>query len=830
MRPLVDQIGRLEPKMQEMSDDELKNQTMKFKKQLREGANLDSLMVEAYATIREASKRVLGMRPFDVQIMGAIVMHKGAISEMKTGEGKTLMATLPLYLNALKGKGVHLVTVNDYLAQRDAVDMGMLFNWMGLSVGCILADMEDDARKESYQADITYGTNNEFAFDYLRDNMKFRLEDMVQRPHHYCIVDEVDSILIDEARTPLIISGPSEGDTKLYGKINRLIPNLKAGDDFTIDQKSKTAILTDEGVQKVQKILGVDNLYEIQYVEVLHHVNQALRAHHLFELDVDYVVKKGEIIIVDEFTGRLKEGSRWSDGLHQAIEAKEGVAVKRENQTLASITFQNYFKLYSKLAGMTGTAETESTEFMKIYQLDVVVIPTNKPMIREDLPDVVYKNKQAKYRAVANLIEELYQKGQPVLVGTISIESSERLAALLKQRKIPHEVLNAKQHKREAQIVASAGEAKSVTIATNMAGRGTDIKLTEETRKLGGLFILGTERHESRRIDNQLRGRSGRQGDAGASKFFLSLEDDLMKIFGSDRISGFMGKLGMEENEPIEHRMITNAIAKAQKKVETHNFEIRKHLLDFDSVMNEQRKVVYRIRKDILDDQDNFGLVKEMLEDVIGYFIESYQPEGGRVTLDSWRWNDMNQAFKTSFNTDQEISPDKCSSDFSGDISAYLFQIASEILDKKFESYEEDIIQDALREILLSVFDQQWKDHLLAMDHLKEGINLRAYGQKDPLSEYKHEGFRLFEQMRIQVKRAIIENMFRVQLLTREEMEEIRKKHEYELEQRLKQHREAMAAQQGGAGSSQVQKRDKVGRNQPCPCGSGKKYKHCHGA
>ena len=828
LQPMVDQVNKLEPQMRGMSDEHLKNQTVKFRKQLSEGVTLDSLMIEVYATIREASRRVLNMRPFDVQIMGAIVMHKGAIAEMKTGEGKTLMATLPLYLNGLEGKSAHLVTVNDYLAQRDAREMGELFNWMGLSVGCILSDMEDELRQESYQADITYGTNNEFAFDYLRDNMKFRLEDMVQRPHNYCIVDEVDSILIDEARTPLIISGPSEGDTSLYGKINRIIPDLDKDTHFTLDEKSKTAILTEEGVQKIQKILSIDNLYEIQYAEILHHVNQALRAHHLFERDVDYVVKDGEIIIVDEFTGRLKTGSRWSDGLHQAIEAREGVQIKKENQTLASITFQNYFKLYKKLAGMTGTAETEATEFIKIYQLDVIVIPTNKPMIRDDLSDVVYKSKSAKYKAVAGLIEELYKKGQPILVGTISIDSSERLSTILRQGKIPHEVLNAKQHEREAQIISSAGEAKSVTIATNMAGRGTDIKLTEETKALGGLFILGTERHESRRIDNQLRGRSGRQGDAGASKFFLSLEDDLMKIFGSDRLSGFMGKLGMEEDEPIEHRMITNAIAKAQKKVETHNFEIRKHLLDFDSVMNEQRKVIYRIRKDILNGEDNFGLVKEMLEDVVVYFIENYRPEA-RVAMDSWPWDEINRAFQNIFNTDLEISFDKCSSEFSENINTYLFQVLSKILEERFEIYEEDIIQDALREILLSIFDQQWKDHLLAMDHLKEGINLRAYGQKDPLSEYKHEGFRLFEEMKKRVKQVIIENMFRVQLLNREEIEEMRKKQEYELEQKLKQHREAMSRQEEGS-TRQVVKRDKVGRNQTCPCGSGKKYKHCHGA
>ena len=830
LRPILAKVNALEEQMKALSDEQLKDKTNLFKKQLSDGASVDSLIPEAFATVREASKRVLGMRPFDVQIMGAIVMHKGAIAEMKTGEGKTLMATLPLYLNALSGKGVHLVTVNDYLASRDARDMGVLFNWLGLSVGCIVSDMEDSDRQESYNADITYGTNNEFAFDYLRDNMKFRLEEMVQRPHHYCIVDEVDSILIDEARTPLIISGPSEGDTALYNTVNAVIPKLQKTRDFTLEEKSKTAILSDAGVQEVQKQLGIENLYEIQNVEALHHVNQALRAHYLFEKDADYVVRNGEIIIVDEFTGRLKEGSRWSDGLHQAIEAKERVEVKKENQTLASITFQNYFKLYDKLAGMTGTAETESEEFMKIYQLDVVVIPTNEPMIRQDHPDLVYKSKKSKYNAVADLISELYQKGQPVLVGTITIESSERLSGLLRQKKVPHEVLNAKQHQREAQIVANAGQRQSVTIATNMAGRGTDIKLSDETKKLGGLYIIGTERHESRRIDNQLRGRSGRQGDPGASTFFLSLEDDLMRIFGSDRISGLMGKLGMKEDESIEHKMISNAIAKAQKKVETHNFEIRKHLLDFDNVMNEQRKVIYRIRKDILNDEDNFEFVKEMLDDVCEYFVHNFRPEG-KISIDLWPWEEMNKSFQANFNTSQSITLEQCSNEFDGEIKNYLYSLLRQNLEQRFSKYDAETVREAYREILLSIFDQQWKDHLLGMDHLKEGINLRAYGQKDPLSEYKHEGFRLFEQMKEQVKKIVIEQMFRVELMTRQEIEEMRKKQQAQLEAQLKAHRQARANEEAMASSGGTLKRqgEKVGRNSPCPCGSGKKYKHCCG-
>src|SRR5690554_5228387 len=597
LKPILDQVNAKESIYQAMSDDELKAQTQIFRDKIAQGATLDSLLPDAFAVVREASKRVLNMRHFDVQILGGIVLHQGKIAEMKTGEGKTLTATLPLYLNALSGKGAHLVTVNDYLASRDSQEMGQLYTWLGLTVGCIVANMDDEDRKAAYQADITYGTNNEFAFDYLRDNMKFDLNDYVQREHNFCIVDEVDSILIDEARTPLLISGPSEGDTRLYGVVNNVIPQLEKDKHYTVDEKARSSVLTEVGIVRVQEILGIANLYDVKNIEVLHHVNQSLKAHTLFKNEVDYVVRDGKVIIVDEFTGRLKEGSRWSDGLHQAVEAKEGVEIKSENQTLASITFQNYFRLYSKLSGMTGTADTEADEFMKIYNLEVVVIPTNLPLARIDMPDVVYATKMAKYEAVSQLIIECHQRKQPVLVGTISIESSELLSNVLTKHGIKHEVLNAKNHAREAEIVALAGQPGAVTIATNMAGRGTDIKLTPETKAAGGLFIIGTERHESRRIDNQLRGRSGRQGDPGASKFFLSLEDDLMRIFGSDRIKGIMTKLGMKDNEPIEHSMITNAIAKAQKKVETHNFDIRKHLLDFDNVMNEQRKVIYKIRR-----------------------------------------------------------------------------------------------------------------------------------------------------------------------------------------------------------------------------------------
>ena len=634
LKPLLEQINGLESKYQAMSDEELKAQTSQFrnryKAEIEQGKKsydiLADLLPEAFAVTREASVRALGMRHFDVQIVGGIVLFENKIAEMKTGEGKTLTATLPLYLHGISGLGAHVVTVNDYLAKRDCEEMGVLFHWLGLTTGCILTDMDDEERQEAYKADITYGTNNEFAFDYLRDNMKFSLDDYVQRDFNFCIVDEVDSILIDEARTPLLISGPSESNTELYQVANKIIPKLKNTEHFTIDEKGHSAILTDEGVLEVQKLLKIDNLFDIEHSELLHHLNQALKAHHLIKLDVHYVIKDGKIVIVDEFTGRLKEGSRWSDGLHQSVEAKEGVKVKSENQTLASITFQNYFKLYKNLSGMTGTADTEAEEFGKIYNLDVVVIPTNLPMIRDDQADVIYKSNAAKYKAIINLIKDLNERGQPVLVGTISIENSEKISRELRQAGIKHNVLNAKQHANEAEIVSKAGEKSMVTIATNMAGRGTDIKLTPETKELGGLFILGTERHESRRIDNQLRGRSGRQGDPGASKFFLSLEDDLMRIFGSDRIKNVMNTLGMEEDEPIEHKMITNAIAKAQKKVESHNFEIRKHLLDYDNVMNEQRKVIYRLRRDILADDDNIGLVKGMVEDVSDSLLDSYRP------------------------------------------------------------------------------------------------------------------------------------------------------------------------------------------------------------
>ena len=819
-------INALEAQMKNLSDEQLKGQTPKLKEQYKRGASLRELIPEAFATVREASRRTLKMRHFDVQLVGGIVLFDGKIAEMKTGEGKTLTATLPLYLQGITGKGAHLVTVNDYLAKRDSAWMGEIYEWLGLSVGCITADMEDKTRQEAYRADITYGTNNEFAFDYLRDNMKFDLSDYVQRDFNYCIVDEVDSILIDEARTPLLISGPSEKNTNLYEIANRVIPKLTIKEHFTVDEKSHTAVITEEGITTIQNLMDIENLYDIDHSELLHHLNQALKAHHLYQKDVNYVVKNGEVIIVDEFTGRLKKGSRWSDGLHQAVEAKERVAIKRETQTLASITFQNYFKLYGRLAGMTGTADTEAEEFGKIYGLDVVVIPTNVPVIRKDEADIIYATKRGKYNAIATRIKELHDKGQPVLVGTISIDSSETVSQELKKHNIPHEVLNAKQHQREAMIIEKAGQRGAVTIATNMAGRGTDIKLTEETKETGGLFIVGTERHEARRIDNQLRGRSGRQGDPGGSKFFLCLEDDLMRIFAGEKIKKIMGTLGMKDDEPIEHKMITNSIAKAQKKVETHNFEIRKHLLKYDNVMNEQRRVIYRIRRDILSDKGNLEFIQEMVEDVAEILVEVYRPEK-KVPVESWAWEEMATGFKNTFKNEHPMTAKECLEQHEGEPEIYFAETAKTILKEKLEGHDPEQVKYALREILLGNFDQFWKDHLLAMDHVKEGVNLRAYAQKDPLTEYKRESFRLFEQMRIEVKKAIVGNVFSFRLYTEEELEEIKRRQQEALEAHLAAHRarESTKAERGIAKRS----KNKVGHNEPCPCGSGKKFKHCHG-
>ncbi|HXH11678.1 MAG TPA: preprotein translocase subunit SecA [Alphaproteobacteria bacterium] len=867
LRPLVERINQWEATIASLSDAELRAKTAEFKGRLDQGATLDDVLCEAFAVVREVSKRTLKMRHFDVQLIGGMVLHEGKIAEMATGEGKTLVATLPAYLNALTGRGVHIVTVNDYLARRDTEWMGPIYRALGLTVGTIQHDMDDAERKRAYQADITYGTNNEFGFDYLRDNMKFALAECVQRPLHYAIVDEVDSILIDEARTPLIISGPAEQSTDLYYRIDRIIPRLKKEDDYTIDEKTRSVVLTEDGVQHVEELLHVDNLYDPRNIEILHHVTQALRAHTLFKKDVDYVVKNGEVVIVDEFTGRLMPGRRWSDGLHQAVEAKEKVKIANENQTLATITFQNYFRMYSKLAGMTGTADTEAQEFHTIYNLDVVVIPTNRALIRHNYPDVVYRTEEEKFRAVVDEIAELYAIGRPVLVGTISIEKSERLSRLLRQRGIPHNVLNAKHHEREAEIVAQAGRYKAVTIATNMAGRGTDILLggnpefltrerlrqrgldpahvppeewqpvyeeikaqTDQERELvlqageiGGLHIVGTERHESRRIDNQLRGRAGRQGDPGSSRFYLSLEDDLLRIFGSDRLSSIMGKLGMSDGEPIEHRMITKAIEGAQRKVEAHNFEIRKHLLEYDDVMNKQREVIYELRRQVLAAEQLKETVWEMLDDVVESIVADHI--GADLHPEEWDLAALDEAVKRHFGVELHLERFPRAG---ADLEA-LRDHLSDCLRRSYDEKEAQVGESTMRQIekllMLQIIDTRWKDHLLAMDHLKEGIGLRGYAQKNPLNEYKREAFDLFSAMMDLIKGEITEYLFKIQ---GGKLEETARR----AESRRPRYIEHRGGGGDGDGKPTPVRREgrKIGRNEPCPCGSGKKYKRCCGA
>ncbi len=853
----VDKINAFEEGITRLSDADLRAKTDEFKKRLEEGETLDDLLPEAFAVVRETSKRTLGLRHFDVQLIGGIVLHSGKIAEMKTGEGKTLVATLPVYLNALTGSGVHVVTVNDYLARRDAQWMGPIYNFLGLSGGVIVHGLTDEERQAAYGSDVAYGTNNEFGFDYLRDNMKFDLKDYVQRELNYAIVDEVDSILIDEARTPLIISGPAEESTDKYYKINRIIPSLKKDADYTIEEKTKTVALTEEGNIKVERLLNAGNLYDPSNVDLVHHVHQALKAHALFHRDVDYVVKDGEVLIVDEFTGRLMPGRRWSDGLHQAIEAKENVKIENENQTLATITFQNYFRLYNKLAGMTGTAETEAAEFAKIYNLDVVVIPTHKPMIRADNADFIYKTEKAKFNAAINEIEERNKKGQPVLVGTISIVKSETLSSMLKKKGIKHSVLNAKYHEMEAEIVAQAGRYGAVTIATNMAGRGTDIVLggnsegltrqalkgkeykkeewdktieqfkaqcaaeKEKVIAAGGLHILGTERHEARRIDNQLRGRSGRQGDPGSSRFYLSLEDDLLRIFGSDRISGLMGKLGMEEDVPIEHRMVSRAIENAQKKVEEHNFEMRKHILEYDDVMNQQRKVIYEQRREILAGEDLKEEVLGLAEDMLDGMISFYCPEDAYP--EQWDITGLTDALASKFSYRMTgIDPQSLARD---DFRQKLWESIKQSYEEKEQQIGPELMRHLEKVFMLQAVDHQWKDHLLAMDHLKEGIGLRGYGQKDPLVEYKREGFEMFEEMKRRIVESTVENLFRIKAAAKEQGQEIERK----------QRRQLASLSFVGAGDAAAAKPapvhvgQKVGRNEPCPCGSGLKYKKCHG-
>ncbi|MGZ8393848.1 MAG: preprotein translocase subunit SecA [Nitrospira sp.] len=878
--PIVERINGLESSLTPLSDQALADKTQEFKKRVEAGETLDDILPEAFAVCREMSRRRLNMRHFDVQLIGGMILNKGRIAEMKTGEGKTLVATLPLYLNALEGKGAHLVTVNDYLAKRDAQWMAQLYHALGLSVGIIQHDasflydptyeaadkrlqhLRPCSRHEAYRAEITYGTNNEYGFDYLRDNLIVSdLSQCVQRPLHFAIVDEVDSILIDEARTPLIISGPTDQTTDLYYRINSIIPQLKPEHDYTIEEKTKTASLTEEGNVRVEKLLGVDNLYDLQHMDLVHHVVKALQAYALYKRDVDYVVKDGEVLIVDEFTGRLMPGRRWSDGLHQAVEAKEGVKIANENQTLASVTFQNYFRMYKKLAGMTGTADTEAGEFAKIYNLDVNVVPTNRSMIRKDYADVVFRTEKEKFTAIVEEIKDCHERGQPVLVGTISIEKSERLAGYLSRNGIKHNVLNAKFHEKEAEIIAQAGRKGAVTIATNMAGRGTDILLggnpdflfkrilyqdesLADARKLeifeeikadcekdkhaviaaGGLHILGTERHESRRIDNQLRGRAGRQGDPGSSRFYLSLEDDLMRIFASERVSQLMLKLGMEEGVPIEHGMVTRAIANAQKKVEAHNFEIRKQLLEYDDVMNKQREVIYQHRHAVLAGEHIQQEIHDMIKEVVQAFVDTYC--SAEQYQEEWDYNGLGEALEGQFALDITQGRGSVAEHFKDVGRDALIEEIQTKVRQAYEHKEQELGSELMRYLekmlLLQVIDHHWKDHLLGMDHLRDGIGLRGYGQKDPLIEYKREGFDMFSGMMDRIKSDVLERMFRVQAVRGEQPPP--PPPEPVLPPRMVLNRSDEPTPQIAQHPA-----DKVGRNDPCPCGSGKKFKKCHG-
>ena len=770
MRAIADHINEIEPNYIKLSDANLVAKTDEFKRRLQKGETLDDLLPEAFAVVREASKRVLGMRHFDVQLMGGICLHNGNIAEMRTGEGKTLVATLPVYLNALTGNGVHVVTVNDYLATRDSEQMGRLYNFLGLSTGLIVANLDFNQRKEAYACDITYGTNNEFGFDYLRDNMVSDVSQMVQRPLNYAIVDEVDSILIDEARTPLIISGPGQRSTDNYYKLAKIVPHLVKDEDYTIDEKQKTIAPTDSGIAKVEKMLGVENLYDSENIELNHLLGASLRAYAMMHRDTDYVVKDGEVVIVDEFTGRLMFGRRYSDGLHQAIEAKEGLKVERESQTLASVTFQNYFRMYKKLAGMTGTAKTEEKEFIDIYGLEVLPIPPNKPLARIDLPDQIFKTKAAKYRAVVRNAVERHQTGQPILIGTTSITQSEELSDMLLRAGVPHKVLNAKHHEKEAEIVADAGQMGMVTIATNMAGRGTDITLGEGVPELGGLAILGTERHESRRIDNQLRGRAGRQGDPGSSQFFLSLEDDLMRIFGADNITGIMDKLGMEEDEPIEHSLITKSIERAQKKVEDHNYNIRKYVLEYDDVMNQQREVLYEQRRRILRNESLRDTINEMIDKLVTESVDAYADE--KLYPEEWDYEGLYKHLSQYFLTEEIMS--------SQDMEEYSRQeLLERLLEIAHAEYQDrvDMLGDAMfgqleKAIMLRVVDNKWMEHLDNMDMLREGIGLRAYGQKNPLVEYKFEAFDMFQNMIAAIQDETIMALYKIRAQLIQEIEE----------------------------------------------------------
>ena len=889
--PLVQQINQRESVYRKLSDRDLQAKTPEFKQKLANGASLDDILVDAFAVCREAGARALGMRHFDVQLVGGIGLHWGRISEMKTGEGKTLVSTLPAYLNGLSGKGVHVITVNDYLAQRDSEWIGRIHRFLGLEVGCILNHMGDRERKIQYAADVTYGTNNEFGFDYLRDNMKPSLDMYVQRDLNFAIVDEVDSILIDEARTPLIISGPSEDDVSLYYQTDKAVRTLKKDIDYTVEEKHRSVTLTEEGVHKAEKFLNVENLYAPENIELVHHVHASLKAHAIFKKDTDYVSREGKIVIVDEFTGRLMPGRRWSDGLHQAVEAKEGVEIEAENQTLATITLQNYFRMYNKLSGMTGTADTEAAEFKKIYELEVLVIPPNKPMIRGDGNDLVYRNEAGKYRAVTQDIKEKFDLGRPVLVGTVSVAKSERVSKLLTRLGVPHNVLNAKNHEREAEIIANAGHGKSVTIATNMAGRGTDIILGPGVKEIGGLHVIGTERHESRRVDNQLRGRAGRQGDRGSSQFYLSLEDDLMRIFASDRVIAIMDRLGMEEDVPISDGLVSKSIENAQKKVELHNFDQREHLLKYDDVLNKQREVIYSMRRLVLEGKETKSLAQDLTRELVSDIVQEFcSPKTGSH---DWNWNGLKEALRATF----AYNADSLDKTFKGNKIDELVSLLTVDLHKLYEEKEKNVGSETLRELeryfFIQSIDHHWKEHLLALDHLKEGIHLQGYAQKDPLVEYRKEGFALFKMLDKTIRQASLSRLYTVRLMSPEEQEQQRRLSESQAQaaaermqlsgpsldtpdapsptaipaatpapapeirspeqeraergvsaamsfmknyqaQKMKQLEEASAggqiASNDGPARPAKNNEPKIGRNDPCYCGSGKKFKNCHGA
>lgn len=818
LEKIVQEIEAIEPEYEQLSDEQLKEKTNAFKRRYTDGESLDELLVEAFAVVREGSKRVLNMRPFPVQLIGAIAMHEGNIAEMKTGEGKTLAATMPAYLNALSGKGVHIITVNDYLADRDAVEMGQLFEFLGLTVGLNGNGLSKEEKREAYQADITYGTNNEFGFDYLRDNMVLYKEQMVQRPLNFAIIDEVDSILIDEARTPLIISGTAEKSTSLYIQANAFVNTLIRETDYTYDEKTRGVQLTEEGINKAERYFSIENLFDLNHVSLTHHINQALKAHVAMQRDTDYVVNDGSVVIVDQFTGRQMEGRRYSDGLHQAIEAKEGLEIQNESMTLASITFQNFFRMYNKLAGMTGTAKTEEEEFRNIYNMDVIAIPTNKPVIRDDKPDMIYKTMEGKFRAVVEDIKERNRNGQPVLVGTVAVETSELISDLLKKAKIKHNVLNAKNHFREAEIIEHAGQKGAVTIATNMAGRGTDIKLDEDVLTLGGLAVIGTERHESRRIDNQLRGRSGRQGDEGMSQFYLSMEDELMRRFGSDNLKNMMDRLGMDDSQPIESKMVSRAVESAQKRVEGNNFDARKTILAYDDVLREQREIIYKQRFEVIDAENDEirKIIEQMIQSSIRRVVDMHTQDDDES---NWDLKTIIEYAHGNLLSAEDISIDEIRGKDTEEIIDLVMQKTS----KKYDEKEEELTSEQMREfekvILLRTVDTKWMDHIDQMDQLRQGIHLRAYGQNDPLREYQLEGFSMFEEMIANIEDEVAKYIMKAQIRDNLERKAVAKNTQ---------------AVSGGQNEKEKKRRpvvrkNRVGRNDPCPCGSGKKYKNCHG-